>query len=244
VLYILPSFRPNKSQTKDDPSVIKRRFCAVCLACLLSFYITSFYTFDSIRFIKLWPVKLEKMASGVYLTLLLFSGPLFEWQWADKGWKTCLLDGVDDMACWIGWRNYVVGPFTEEFVFRGCIVSLFVLVKSSECKIIFLTPFFFGIAHLHHFYEFYLSKPELWRLGIFRSVFQFSYTTIFGWYAVFLFLRLETLWAPVIAHAFCNVMGLPRLWGRVNGGLINTVAYYLILISGMVGFIRGIVDLI
>lgn len=38
---------------------------------------------------------------------------------------------------------------------------------------------------------------------------QFSYTTLFGTYAAFLFLRTGHLAAPVAAHIFCNVMGFP-----------------------------------
>jgi prenyl protein peptidase len=45
--------------------------------------------------------------------------------------------------------------------------------------------------------------------ALFSSLFQFVYTTIFGWYASYLFLRLESLWPPVFVHSFCNIMGFP-----------------------------------
>jgi prenyl protein peptidase len=35
------------------------------------------------------------------------------------------------------------------------------------------------------------------------------YTTLFGMYAVFLFLRTGHIVAPCVAHAFCNAMGFP-----------------------------------
>lgn len=41
--------------------------------------------------------------------------------------------------------------------------------------------------------------------------FQFLYTTIFGAYSTFLFLRTGHLIAPVVAHAFCNHMGFPDI---------------------------------
>lgn len=83
-----------------------------------------------------------------------------------------------------------------------------------------MAPLYFGVAHVHHFYEFRLTHPDVSTLGaIFRSVFQFGYTTIFGWYATFVYLRTGSLWAVILAHSFCNWCGLPRLWGRVEAGV-------------------------
>ena len=42
-----------------------------------------------------------------------------------------------------------------------------------------------------------------------QVAFQFAFTTVFGWYATFLFLRTGHLAAAVAAHAFCNSMGFP-----------------------------------
>jgi prenyl protein peptidase len=51
------------------------------------------------------------------------------------------------------------------------------------------------------------------------SGFQFAYTTLFGMYAAFLFIRTGNVAAPCVAHAFCNVMGFPDFGeiGRLNG---------------------------
>mgnify|MGYP001507816692 CR=1 FL=1 len=53
------------------------------------------------------------------------------------------------------------------------------------------------------------------------AVLQFSYTTVFGWYADFLFLRTGTrfyapfdagsLLAPLAADVLCSCLGLPRM---------------------------------
>ena len=53
--------------------------------------------------------------------------------------------------------------------------------------------------------------------ALLRTLFQFAYTTLFGWYANFVFVRTGSLPAVVLAHAFCNWMGLPRVWGRLEG---------------------------
>ena len=49
-----------------------------------------------------------------------------------------------------------------------------------------------------------------------QVLFQFAFTTIFGWYATFVFLRTGHLSAAVVVHAFCNGMGFPR-FGAVPG---------------------------
>lgn len=106
-----------------------------------------------------------------------------------------------------------------------------------------------------------------------RSLFQFGYTTLFGAYAIFLYLRTGSLLAVILVHAFCNWMGLPRFWGRVGAieplvgpdvgendpsrkrdeavkgtaadlkvadslGIWWTIAYYILLMGGAVGFYK------
>ena len=88
--------------------------------------------------------------------------------------------------------------------------------------LIFITPLYFGIAHIHHCYETRLQRPQTPFLPILlNSLIQFAYTTVFGWYAAFLFLRTGSLWGVVLVHSFCNWMGLPRFWGRVGGELLD-----------------------
>ncbi|PVU94410.1 hypothetical protein BB561_002575 [Smittium simulii] len=49
---------------------------------------------------------------------------------------------------WSGFRNYFVGPITEELVFRASIVPIFVLANYKSIEIQFLAPLIFGIAFL------------------------------------------------------------------------------------------------
>lgn len=134
----------------------------------------------------------------------------------------------------------------------------------SPARIVFLTPLYFGIAHVHHFYEFRLTHPDTPVVAaLFRSIFQFGYTTLFGWFAAFVYLRTGSLPAVILIHSFCNWCGLPRFWGRVEAdmpigppqmrakddadvstvhvadgqlGVSWTAAYYVILVAGAVGF--------
>ena len=120
---------------------------------------------------------------------------------------------------------------------------------------------------MHHFYEFRLTHPHTPAShALLRSAFQLTYTSLFGFFAAFVFLRTGNLLSVCLAHSFCNWMGLPRLWGRVqveagvplgppdldkkadeseerNGarkafarGILWTVAYYSTLVAGALGF--------
>lgn len=132
--------------------------------------------------------------------------------------------------------------------------------QTSLRKTIFLTPVIFGLSHVHHFYEFRLSNPQVpAKMALFRSIFQFGFTTLFGAYATFVFLRTGSLVAVCAVHAFCNSMGLPKLWGRVEppptedegravpgqeGGrrasVLWTVGYYTLLVTGAVSWYRNL----
>lgn len=213
-----------------------------------------------------WPIALGDVFRSLFLTAILFLGPLFERGIAEGEWKEWIRGSrvSESLRGWIGWRNYVAGPVTEEIMFRSIIIALHLLAKVSSGHIVFIAPVYFGIAHVHHFYEFRLTHPETSiLLALLRSFVQFTYTTIFGWYANFLYLRTASLFAIILAHSFCNWCGLPRLWGRVEAGVALapppikgkdderarpiyttpgelgigwTVTYYVLLVVGAVGF--------
>lgn len=126
------------------------------------------------------------------------------------------------------------------------------LAQTPVTRTIFLSPLLFGLAHFHHFYEFRVTHPDApLSLGLLRSVVQLGYTTLFGAYATFLHLRTGSLLAIFVVHAFCNCMGFPRFWGRVDPeyyhedgskapvkplNIIWSVVYYILLVIGAVSF--------
>jgi prenyl protein peptidase len=100
-------------------------------------------------------------------------------------------------------------------------------------------------------------------MALARTIFQFTYTSLFGFFAAFVYIRTGNLLSVILAHSFCNWMGLPRLSGRVgveagvsigspgarkrddddddypryeSRGVTWTVAYYALLVAGAVGF--------
>jgi len=129
------------------------------------------------------------------------------------------------------WRNFVVAPLTEELVFRACMIPLLLCGGFKPYTAIRLCPIFFSLAHLNHLMEFY-SKQNFSLIKTFMVVgLQLGYTVIFGSYASFLYIRTGHLLAPLVAHVFCNFMGLPALFSRRNG--MVSVAF----VAGMVGFL-------
>ena len=167
---------------------------------------------EAFKLLGWWPLGFFETFRCSLLTALLFAGPLFE-KWAVGEWS----EQSESLSSWIAWRNYVAGPVSEEITFRSALIPLHFLARVSPERIVFFAPLYFGIAHVHHFYEFQLTHPGTPVIAsLLRSLFQFSFTTLFGWYATFLFLRSGSLVAVIVVHSFCNYCGLPRLWGRLE----------------------------
>lgn len=148
------------------------------------------------------------------------------------------------------------GPITEECLFRSAAVPLLLVAGTTLTNTILLSPLVFGLAHAHHFYEFRITNPEVSvPTALARSVLQFSYTSLFGIYATFLFLRTGSLGAVIAVHTFCNCMGLPRVWGKVQpwwmtmkeiespSALHWTVIHYVLLFSGAVAWYQALLPL-
>lgn len=221
-----------------------------------------------------WPIPPLDILKALLLCMILFVGPLFEvgiargrlWSWL-KGEQI-----RETLGSWTGWRNLVAGPVTEEWMFRSLFIPLHLLAKMHPTRIVFITPLYFGIAHIHHFYEFTLTHPEApLAMALLRSIVQFTYTSIFGSFAAFVFLRTGSLYAAIVAHSFCNWAGLPRFWGQLKveaGEPIGppakdgqteeapkrrprkqnmcigwTVTYYVLLFVGAGGFYYGLFPL-
>ncbi|KAL8526334.1 hypothetical protein ACS0TY_015523 [Phlomoides rotata] len=129
------------------------------------------------------------------------------------------------------WRNYFVAPLTEELVFRACMIPLLFCGGFNTYGVIFLCPIFFSLAHLNHLLELCLQRNSSFLKACQVVGFQLGYTVIFGAYASFLFVRTGHLAAPLLAHMFCNFMGLPVIFSR-RSGIIS-----LAFVFGMVSFV-------
>ncbi|KAM3523460.1 hypothetical protein NHJ13051_005063 [Beauveria bassiana] len=257
IIYVLPLYasdttRPSPSRSRDDPATIRARVRAVTLsttACSVVTLITAYrlsQLHPAVYLMGYWPIRLVESAKVLLLTAILFAAPLYESLFIEGGWHH-ILPGLQRLwQSWPEWRNIVAGPVTEECLFRSAVVPLLVLAQASPSSIIFLSPLLFGCAHVHHFYEFRLTNPGVpIYAAVARTIIQLAYTSLFGAYVTFLFLQTGSLLAVVLVHAFCNSLGLPRVWGYMEpywlpvntskGTLLKwTIPYYVFLIGGLI----------
>ncbi|XP_072158088.1 CAAX prenyl protease 2 isoform X3 [Bemisia tabaci] len=115
---------------------------------------------------------------------------------------------------WIWLRNYIVAPLSEEVIFRACMLPL-LLTCFKPMAAVFICPLFFGTAHFNRLAERVLAGVDFKHAFLF-SFFQFIYTTIFGAYSAYLFVRTGHFVPSFLAHVFCNIMGLADIMEIVS----------------------------
>ncbi|KAF9359183.1 hypothetical protein BGX26_012958 [Mortierella sp. AD094] len=232
----------NQKLDRNHPLVIMQRFKGIMLTCL-SFWTRLGY-FLSLLGIS-FPENIFLLANHIVIPLILvgvlFMGPVLMMFLSNElpfqqtyDWRIQMryVRGLTGM------RNLVVGPISEEFIFRACMVAVVAYSGATSYAIIFGLPLVFGIAHVHHGYETYLKRGATRGAllnAILMSLFQFAYTTVFGWFTTFLFLRTSNLIGPCLCHTFCNMMGAPdvtniQYFGRWKNWL------YLAFLTGAILF--------
>ncbi|XP_011019899.1 PREDICTED: CAAX prenyl protease 2 isoform X1 [Populus euphratica] len=227
-------------------SFISLVFCALLLP-LRRREATYLFRVYGIRLDHLW----QAVVFPLSLTCLMYAGSLvFKSLLLVDSWKehmhqgegislNCIKDILQNFLAGLSstasnvlaWRNYVVAPLTEELVFRACMIPLLFCGGFETYVVILLCPILFSLSHLNHWMEIY-GRQNYSLLKAFMVVgLQLGYTVIFGSYASFLFIRTGHLVAPLVAHIFCNFMGLPMLFVR-RTGMVS-----LAFIAGTVAFI-------
>nr|XP_039254525.1 CAAX prenyl protease 2-like [Styela clava] len=218
VLYVGSLYIWTSKLPRDHPRTIKERFRRVVFTCIVSVVLLYFVSEGSTQDFQNSATLLQWLgirtdgilAASIFpltLFLILFLGPLYLMLLSDfsdlhpNNWKKYFYD----LRCW---RNYVVAPFSEELVFRGCMLPLLLPVFGPSISII-LAPSFFGVAHIHHAWEKYYKEQYPFSTVVISTVFQTFYTSLFGALSSWLFLRTGHLLSAVICHAFCNMMGFP-----------------------------------
>ncbi|XP_071762299.1 CAAX prenyl protease 2-like [Centroberyx gerrardi] len=230
-LYVGSLYVWRSSLPRDHPSVIKRRCVSVLLVSALSPAVVKAWTHwadlqpsplqVSASVWELMGVRLQGLVPAATLPLLLtmvfYLGPLVhsamdnpkgfmgELQSAVdvESWRLCVGDAV-----WL--RNQVVAPVTEELVFRGAMLPM-LLPCTGPTAAIFIAPLFFGVAHFHHIIEQRRLQKDSMSIILLVAGMQFLYTTVFGAYTAFIFMRTGHVVGPVLCHSFCNSQGLPDI---------------------------------
>ncbi|TPX31324.1 hypothetical protein SmJEL517_g05341 [Synchytrium microbalum] len=227
---------------RDDPRVIRQRFMGVGLSCILStivLYVLFAYKGRKQTLSQLaWLMGLRidhlliSTICPLILTASLFLGPLvvngvegrlpFQRNWT---WRGHVQDFAKDLRTW---RTYFVGPVVEEWVFRACMIPVMYAGGWSKSGIILITPLLFGAGKFIGCTEGH-ERPLL---EPYKEL--LSYTTLFGWYTSFLFMRTGHLAGPTVSHVFCNIMGLPDFGAALRPSRYRNVyaASYLLGITG------------
>ena len=225
--YLSPSLRTSRILSRDTPAIIRARTRAVAIVIVICAALTtaalSFLAHlppsDILRLLGLAVCDWRDILRLLALVLLLFCGPIYE----------ALLFPVESIAPTSidqHIRNLVTAPVTEELVFRSLTLPFFLLARLPPYRIVVLAPCVFGLVHMHHLADFWrASTPPHARhppfavclRGLASTAFQISFTSLFGAFATFVFLRTGSVVGPILAHTCCNYFRVPRLWGRVGG---------------------------
>jgi prenyl protein peptidase len=125
-VYVLPLYasaatRPSPTRSRDAPEAIRARIRAVSfstaacsVATLLILFCLDVDRFSPWHLMGYWPVNLVSSAKAVFLTALLFAGPLFECLVVDGEWQQWLrLQPIQHVwSDWPAWRNLVAVRLT------------------------------------------------------------------------------------------------------------------------------------
>mmetsp|Transcript_27141 Transcript_27141/g.82286 ORF Transcript_27141/g.82286 Transcript_27141/m.82286 type:complete len:293 (+) Transcript_27141:173-1051(+) len=241
---------------RDDPRVIKDRFVRISAASLLAALIVACATSPrlqqvdhcrpsapALQWFGIWSSTNDLIGvataslAPLALTTMLFFGPLVQ-GWFDRSSNLSapLLPQTQEepgVVRLMQARNLIIGPVAEEWTFRMCMCPLLVSCGYSKGQVVLLASLIFGAAHVHH----RLDARASW----IAVVVQFTYTSLFGAYSSYLFLRTGLIYGPVLAHSFCNFMGLPNFAGVPGHRQSRTLAGAYVV--GLLGFtITVVVD--
>ena len=196
---------------------------------------------------------LRNVSFGCLVTILVYLGPIAD---ATRRSRKGLVGAFQSLfghhsvnAERYGWlvpaRDLVLAPFFEEFIFRGAVLAVLLggVRGVGVQRAVLLSPLFFGLAHVNHYFA--LKKIYGRRRALSAVLFQLSYTTAFGVLAGVVFWRCKAGLAGAWSlHASANAFGAPDFRPfRTSGGLFTSnvlekMCYVLGLVSAF-AFVRS-----
>jgi len=226
ILYVGP-FYMYTSKPRSDPQTIRRRLITTAILTLLSplpTYLTLCHTrtpspredtatatpFQIIIHAMGFRIRgfIPSLIIPLFLTALPYSAALYTvyimWPYSITRCRRML--PVEQL---IFLRNIIAAPITEELMFRGGMVSFLILRGVRPFWAALLSPLVFGMCHLHHLHDMVVHQRKSVQIAVAAVLAQFCISSLFGIFSVFLLLRTGHLMAPILAHSFCNLMGLP-----------------------------------
>lgn len=255
-------WRGASKANRDDPDVIRRRFLSVGLFSFVAApLIVAAVPADAppeacpereaplAEWLGVVPAPraLPAAARAVFLVLALYLGPIVH------GLLDSFDTGVGPVESLLGWahhvsggphgglvaaRNIAVAPLCEEVVFRGALCSVVLAAGGGVYAAVFLPPVLFGLAHLHHVVGLVRQRGMPVARAAAVVSFQLLYTTVFGAFAAYLFVRTGSVVAAFAAHALCNALGVPDMsWtgGRRRGAVGLSFVAGIVLFAALLG---------
>ncbi|XP_065887752.1 CAAX prenyl protease 2-like [Dysidea avara] len=247
-LYLAPTNKP-----RDDPETIRWRML-----------LTGIVTISSPFYLLLWAdrttteqgaelhhvlgIKTDGILTAIILplllTIVLYAGVIIHTLMAFASQSNSVLMHFNayrlSFCLEICLRNYFVAPFVEEFVFRACMLPMLTASMGKWIGVL-VCPLFFGVAHLHHLVEWYRWRQRPLVHALLITTVQFCYTSLFGLYSAFLFIRTGHLTSPVVSHMFCNFMGLPDIDTLIRSKY--SMLLWTLYVCGLLGFLSLLVPL-
>lgn len=233
-----------KNKHRDDLDVVYYRIKRIIILCILSIIIIPNLIdkrgyFENIKELGIIPgysksndiqLDLINILKTLYFILILYSSTLLQLFIGEFEIFDDYEEEEDENSKIYKFRNYILAPISEELIYRGLIM----LIIDKDQDLIKISPYLFGIAHLHHGYQLYFIKKESLLKVLLSIGFQFIYTSIFGMLVLFFYNKtLNNLWCCIVLHAVCNLFGIPSFNVRSNSKIVK-ILYYGLIIFGIV----------
>ena len=213
---------------------------SICVMAIFSFILM--YFFDLLGYFYLFhSYFLSKCA--IRATVVLFLGAILQSifdnfdEWNDlQSFKKYLKRLKKKLLSFEMVRSLIIGPLTEEMIYRSFACSLWEDSGIPNGYTIFLLSFIFGVSHMN---KYFLEKGPL---GMY--IIQVGFTTVFGWWESFVWLKTNSYFTCVFLHSFCNYMQFPDFkeafnWPNKTQRLILVLAYSF----GLIFFVASVIFL-
>ena len=222
-LYVGVLYLPFNAGERDARHTIVSRITTLfTLSLALELYTHNRVPLISTNALTKLPDRVHGTLAGLILTLLLYTGHLA----VTPTGNLAALSISNINSRFRAFRNYLAGPLLEEIVFRKQTLQIWTC-QSPLARLLFPAAMF-SLAHAHH----------IRRLGIVSSLFQMTYTFLFGVYATALYINTGTLFAPLTAHMVCNILELPNFVAiaRHPRSRVIMVLYGVALLTFIISF--------
>lgn len=218
ILYVCSLYLTGGDGDRDDPVVIKHRLVGVVISTVMAVFVSGIQSTS----LSLGS-HLYGFVWGLAVTLAVYSFGLFRMR---------LRGTVDNfkVESWGNARNLIIGPVSEEVVFRGCFGRILESSGYSRFVTVLIATMLFWLAHVHHFWgQFSLSKNRARALISIAA--QSAYTAVFSIIAFLLYYKSGSLLACLSAHMTCNALQIPQFKSSQEFVICSVVAVLVFILG-------------